>query len=403
MLSCIARRSSFLIAILVVYSTAAAQPVAFVDEQVIRPADGEDGTVRYAALSPDGKCILYIVRTGKAPSNEYDLSVPAQPVLRRLDVGTDGKAVEFRPNVGRPNLGDFAGLMYTETFSPDGKLLLLPECAQPAPRGGRQRSPVLICQTATGRLARTEIVADLRYARIDGTSKLFFDVDGSAYSLTTGKRVAKLGYRGIVCAANPVAPMLLIDTGMKGLSGPNRVHVWNLRDDRQLATLPTNPRHPYTDDVLPQWTSDGTYVYFIDVTDETDRKEPRITKVWNVKTGQLVGQPFREAIPMAPGPLPGSMFLRQWRGEGPAYALHHAETGTRVELPIKMDDLRDAVGEKIAYFKKLDDKPHLCVATVKWDIPGVAVATSPKPEGKPARGDGAGAKRPTARPATRRN
>jgi len=338
------------------------------------------------------------VRTGNAPANDFDLSVPAQPVLRRLDAGRDGKPVEFRPDVGKPNLRDFAGLTYSdESFSPDGKLLLLPECAEPAPRGGRQRSPVLVCETATGRLARTEIVADLRYGRIDGTSKLFFDVDGSAYSLTTGKRVAKLGYRGLVRAANPVAPMLLIDTGMEGLSQPYRVHVWNLRDDRKLATLPTNPRHPYTDDVSPQWTSDGTYVYFIDVTDETDPKEPRITKVWNVKTGQLVGQPFREATPMAPGPLPGSMFLRQWRGEGAAYVLHHAETGTRVELPIKMDDLRDAVREKIAYSKEIDGKAHLCVATVKWDIPGVV------PPAKPARGDGAGARRPTARPATRRN
>ncbi|MGB7156599.1 MAG: hypothetical protein WBD40_00950 [Tepidisphaeraceae bacterium] len=371
-----------------VASAAFGQRVTLVDEQVICRLPAMEGGTIYRAplwaakLSPDGKTIVYGEWVGDPPPpgdrrGGDRQGGRAQFVIRRLDTAPGAKNVEFRPDVGPTTGADVFSLLDrpTQPFSPNGKLLLLPDCTKPEPPGGEKRRPILVCETETGRIARTDIRADLRYGRIDASNHLLLYMSGQAYSLETGKRVKQFGYMGFVEAASPVAPLALVNTGIEGTPDtPNRVLVWNLRDDRLLATLPTNFRHPYTDDVSPEWTSDGTYIYFVDVTDEKDPERPRITKVWNVKTGQLVGQPFREAIPMGPGPLPGTMFLRQWRGEETAHVLHDAESGARVELPLKFDAVKDALGDKVAYVKSLDGNPHLCVATVKWDLPGKPAA-----------------------------
>jgi hypothetical protein len=357
---------------------AAGQPVTLVDEQVIRPVAGGDGVVPStwsAKLSPDGTTLVYFV----GPQQDQQWAAPGQVVIRRLVRGADEKVAEFRPDLGKPTASDFHMFtLYRQPFTRDGKLLILPDCTRPQPKGGEKRRPILLCQVATGQLARTEIEADLRYTAIDGTGQMLLYSDGQGFSLTTGKRIKPFAYQGLVESANPVAPLVLVNDGREGRprDRPQRVHVWNLRDNRLLATLPTNFKHPSTDDVMPEWTSDGTFVYFVDVTDEKDPEEPRTTRVWNVKTRQLVGQPFQEAIPLGPGPRPATMFLRQWRGDETAYVLHDAVSGTRVELPLKFHDVHDALGDKVAYVKLIEGEPHLCVATVKWELPGDAAPPS---------------------------
>ena len=59
-----------------------------------------------------------------------------------------------------------------------------------------------------------------------------------------------------------------------------------------------------------------------------------------------------------------------WRGKGSAYVLHDAESGARVELPLKHADVHDALRDKVAYVKTINGERHLCVATVNWDLPG---------------------------------
>ncbi|HEV2296686.1 MAG TPA: hypothetical protein VGR35_22785 [Tepidisphaeraceae bacterium] len=363
------------------------QPVLLIDEQVIRalPMVGSDPhpSGNSVQLSPDGKTLLYFEPVGDAPPGK-PFDGPAQLVIRRLAPGAGGEVMEFRPDIGQPVLRDLLAVR-GQPFSPDGKLLLLPDYHTRAkPGGGEKRRPILACQTETGRIVRTGIEADIRYGRVDATNRLLLYLDGQAFSLETGKRVREFGYMGIVEAANPRVPLLLVNTGKEGTPDtPDRVVIWNLREDRLLATLPTNFDHPWTDDVNPEWTRDGAYAYFIDVVAVTERDgvrdRIRYAKVWNAKTGQLVGRPFRAEVPLGLGPLPGTMFLRRRSDEGATEILHHAESGAIAEIPEELGQVLAAMGDKIAFIKRIDGKPHLCVATLRWDLPD-----KPAPRGEPS-------------------
>jgi hypothetical protein len=121
--------------------------------------------------------------------------------------------------------------------------------------------------------------------------------------------------------------------------------------------------------VLPVWTSDGTYIYFTDVLGENFTYAPgedreSVTRVWNAKTAQLVGTPLPWSNWRKPGPRPGTMIVSVPRNDDKNHVfLHDAATGNTADVPVR---ILDAGGSKVAYVKRIDGKPHVCVATMQW-------------------------------------
>src|SRR5207253_28255 len=77
------------------------------------------------------------------------------------------------------------------------------------------------------------------------------------------------------------------------------------------------------DDILPRWTSDGRYVYYVDVdvTQKGGAAEQVLSRVWDVQQGKVVATiPRVQAV--APGPGSGSMVLRTAVERSLGYALH---------------------------------------------------------------------------------
>ena len=382
-------------------ASATAQPVTLTDDVVIRalPDDPDDPFeerddqgLRHVAglvkLAPDGGSLAYVDGvddgTGKAPG---------QLVIVRFDaVGKATKPVEFRPNIGPADLSNVTLLLLCEPYSPDGKLFVAPDFGAAAQSGnGIMRKPLLVCQIASGKVARTNINVDLRYARIDYTSKTLLDKDGQSYSLVTGRPGKKFGYTGHVDAANPAAPLMAFDTGVERTPGPYRVRVWNLRDDKLHAPLPHNERFKYSAYVRPVWTSDGAYIYFTDVLGDNFTYEPgedreSVTRVWDAKTAQLVGTPLPWSNWRKPGPRPGTMIVSVPRNDGQNHVfLHDAATGNTTDVPVRV---LDAGGTRVAYVKRIDGKPHVCVATMQWGAAprdGISRPASRNPSTSPGR------------------
>ena len=248
------------------------QPVTLVDERPVYPVveneyqtvdESDDVSLRLypgaVRLSPDGQSLLYM-----DPPGMFDGDRRAQLVILRLASLAEGRdRTEFRPDLGPTTAADLSRLLMQRILSPDGKLVVSPDFSVPPPRGadGVMRQPLLVCQLETVKVAKTQIAVDLRYADIDHTGKLLLDMDGQSFSLITGRPGKKFGYRGHVDAANPAAPIVAFNTGVERRPGPWHVYVWNLRDNKLLASLPHNENFKYSDKVLPVWTRDGTYVY----------------------------------------------------------------------------------------------------------------------------------------------
>ena len=115
-------------------------------------------------------------------------------------------------------------------------------------------------------------------------------------------------------------------------------------------------------------------------------KYPHVTRVWNVKTGQLVGEPLPWSNWRKPGPRPGTMILSVEAEEDKnRFFLHDAASGATADLPVRVID---AGGDKIAYLKRIDGKQHVRVATLRWGEDqgqGKAKpATKPSPTNAPA-------------------
>ena len=173
------------------------QHVTLVNEQVISSQPIERGPIYRgwvsARLSLDGKTLLYGEPVGKPSVPDQPRSARrAQLVIRRLDTA-GAKPTQFRPDIGPSSPSDLNSLLLgagrTQPFSPNGKLLLLYEfTGGPEPPGWEKKRPILVCEIATGRVARTDIHADLRFGRIDTSNRLLLYRNGQAFSLETGKR-----------------------------------------------------------------------------------------------------------------------------------------------------------------------------------------------------------------------
>jgi hypothetical protein len=177
----------------------------------------------------------------------------------------------------------------------------------------------------------------------------------------TNNKERRLKARGRVDSVNPIAPIASF-AKTKSEGGPALI-LWDYANDRSLAALPVHRENTRLDDYIPRWTSDGHYLYYVDIDPtRTTHEEQLLTRVWDVRAGKLL-KTIPRLGPVAPGPSPTSMVLRPNAISGmEGLAVHDAVTGATEPIPVVGDELVNTWDGKIVYAKRKDGVRVLCIA-----------------------------------------
>jgi len=341
-----AATASAMLASLILVAFASGAGVEVRGEKMLFPV--EENRAFGARLTPGGKQLLYHRSADGGPKRD-------QLIVRDLQTGNE-RVLDVGP------AGDAGTLFYYHPFDAHGRVVALPDYRKAdAKFAGDLKRPVQVVELGTGRVARTRIVADLRYARLDPTGEMLIG-PGPRVTRLANNTVRHLRAPGFVDSVNPVAP---IASFMKSKSegGPGLV-LWDYANDRMLADLPVDRENTRLDDYLPRWTSDGHYLYYIDVDPTKDGHEEQLqSRVWDARAGKLVTTVPRLG-PVGPGPSPTTMVLRPNAVSGlKGFVVHDLATG--MVHPIHIEDSEEfasAWDGKIVYVKRVEGTRHLCVA-----------------------------------------
>jgi len=332
------------LALMVVGDSAAYSGVEVVGEEVLFPI--KDDRAFSARLTPGGRFLLYY-RDAALPES-------AQLVVRDLN-----NASERLLDVG-PSL-EASTLFFFHPFDARGRIMVLPDYRDAGAKfGGDLKRPVQVVDLENGRVARTKITADLRYARLDPAGEMLIGPGPLVTQLTNNKE-RRLKARGRVDSVNPIAPIASF-AKTKSEGGPALI-LWDYANDRSLAALPVHRENTRLDDYIPRWTSDGHYLYYVDIDPtRTTHEEQLLTRVWDVRAGKLL-KTIPRLGPVAPGPSPTSMVLRPNAISGmEGLAVHDAVTGATEPIPVVGDELVNTWDGKIVYAKRKDGVRVLCIA-----------------------------------------
>ena len=137
--------------------------------------------------------------------------------------------------------------------------------------------------------------------------------------------------------------------------------LWDLKADKELVRVPTHPRNSELDDLETQWTSNGRYLYYVDVEEvaakgEADRPTYRsMTRVWDRQTSKPAGT-IPDTTPLGPGPGESTMVLAERpRGDFGGFVLHDAATGKDYQIGDVAKKLIHISGKKVIYAEKSAD------------------------------------------------
>jgi len=149
---------------------------------------------------------------------------------------------------------------------------------------------------------------------------------------------------------------------------PQRLTLYDLAADKEIAELPVHEKNSQLDDTEPQWTPDGRYLYYYDVepfmVDTVEGPKERLrecSRIWD----RIAGKPvwfIRETRPIGPGPTRTTMVLAHRPIVAPqgevrpgGFLLHDAPTGKQWPLGDDTMQLIHAWGRQVLYAKRNAD------------------------------------------------
>jgi DNA-binding beta-propeller fold protein YncE len=261
----------------------------------VSPPLPHDGTVRDAALSPDGKRVVTLLdktvrvwdaATGEAltPPLKHEYSV------RHAAFSPDGKKV-VTTNTNEARVWDAAtgkevtplldtGKNYGlfSTFSPDGKRIITGCAAE------KEGSEVRVWDAATGK----EVTPPLQHqgtvchAAFSPDSERIVTVDGTTarvWGAANGKAIASVRHEGTVwhAAFSPDSKRVV------SASDDNTARVWDAATGETLASLPHGGQVNWA-----AFSADGVRV----VTCGRDKTGAKIARLWDATSGLSAGPPL---------------------------------------------------------------------------------------------------------------
>ena len=320
-------------------------------------------------ITPDGTRLLYSRRTAETEQAD-NRNARYEVVLRDL---ASGKETVLAIDPVDENI--FSQWSF---FDPAGKRLAIPTFSRTTVTWSVYDIAALMAATGEPKPLVSGIEGSLGPAKFTADSKSLITSVANMEKRQMEARLVSLadpnakptalsaeGWLQSVCPAGGLAVFFVPPGRLAGPPQPGqpwqrppiRLVLWDLKADKELALLPTHPRNSVLDDWETQWTSDGRYLYYYDVEEETGEGQDRpslraVTRVWDAKSGSQAAT-IRDAIPVGPGPGAATMVLaKRTLGDSGGILIHDAASGKEYILGGSDKKLIHAFAGKVVYAEK---------------------------------------------------
>ena len=319
-------------------------------------------------LSPDGKKLLYTRATSKAddaPAGDRQ-EKKYQAILH--DVATGKESIlpisldrGYRTVPTRFNM-----------FDPASRSLLMYDVhREESPDGGvRSAIKLLRYDIPSGKVEKLNWPGGGNFGLFDATGRNLVVSVGRNVGLASlpDMKIRKLPVQGYATSVSPVGNVIAVFVPGQRIRSdhvrdggryytmvklPASLILYDTKAEKQIAELPTHEKNSSLDDLAPQWTTDGRYVYYYDVEDAADgsgAKTRSVCRIWDRQAGKPAGKQS-DVLAVGAGPTPSSMVLVKKDTKAGEAFLHDGATGTLHRIGGNIQ-VQHAAGGRIVYVKR---------------------------------------------------
>jgi len=332
---------------------------------------GENAGIGSMRLSPDGTKLLFIrsVKDGDG-RRSYPL------ILRDIKAGKDREL-----KIPCYAIDDIAVFMLSgNVFDKAGKRVAL-GVGIDANKNGRhdfmgdapEKMQAVLYDLATDEMTKVGETADVALASFDRTGEglVMIVADKKAES---GKMlvtpVAKIKLRQFslwglprgLCPTADVMALLIPPSAAEREAGQRpkaKMVLFDLGEDKVLASVPLRESNTSLDDHCPQWTGDGRYLYYVGVdrepTDKGGTRRKYESRIWDRAKGEAVSE-VPGLVPIGPGPTAGTMLLAPYASAaGDKPVVHDAKADTMWTVDGPAIRVITSEGKYVVYTRKGDE------------------------------------------------
>ncbi len=254
-----------------------------------------------ARLSPDGKYIMF-------PQMIDSVDEITKFFLQNIDTGIE---IEIPIELPRGYGSVFSQVNFFNLKGDKLALFTVDEQQDTASSGTANRtSEIKIFDIPSQTLISTGITGQFVMGQFDYTDKqLVISINDSLVKITDindfkpGESISS----GWIHSCSPKSPYAVIFVRPRSSSGGPGLELLNLKTNTKTE-LPVHPRNSGIDDITSHWSSDGSYVFYIDVKENDTGNLEGFTRVWDVTSNKE-----KAVIPnvkcLGPGPADNLMIM----------------------------------------------------------------------------------------------
>ena len=246
-----------------------------------------------ARLSPDGKYILFPQQVSDV-ENTYRLFLQNIETANRIEIPIDLPS-GYETLFTRFNF-----------FNPEGDKLALFSINR---EQNSTITKIVFFDITSKTLTNTGIKSNSSMAQYDFTGNRLVISNNNVVFLTSlndfnpGKAVMS----GWVHSCSPQSPFAAIFVPPNPSRNQTEFKLLNL-DTSDISDLPVHNNNKRLDDITSQWSSDGSYLFYLDVKDDSSDSLEVVTRVWDINTNKEKAI-IPNTLCLGPGPANNLMIM----------------------------------------------------------------------------------------------
>ena len=142
------------------------------------------------------------------------------------------------------------------------------------------------------------------------------------------------------------------------------LQLWNLETEKMIKELPVHEKNSQLDDVAAQWTRDGRYVYYLDIS-ESEGNDPVLSaRVWDAQRNTQKTE-VPNAMAVGPGPTKTTMVMvdSDYQSQNGIF-LHDAQNNETLEIGPEGAQAIHACGNRLLYVVPGEDQDMVYIADI---------------------------------------